>query len=151
LIIGPMFSLRATIAKLIGAELPKERIIDGRDFWQILSGRKSAQSPHDALYFYWGKELQAVRSGKWKLHLPHPYRHLEFTGKDGQPGKDSYPNLELSLFDLDADIGETTNLAGKHPEVVKKLMQFVERAREDLGDSRTQREGKNIRQAGRLK
>lgn len=139
-----------TIAKLIGAELPKERTIDGRDFWQILSGQKAANSPHDALYFYWGQELHAVRSGKWKLHLPHPYRHLEYAGKDGQPGKDSYPNLELSLFDLEKDIGETTNLADKHPEVVKELMVFVERVREDLGDSLTQRKGKNIRPAGKL-
>ncbi len=142
--------LLPTIAKLIGAELPKERIIDGRDFWQILSGQKAARNPHDALYFYWGRELHAVRSGKWKLHLPHSYRHLEFAGKDGQPGKDLNPNLELSLFDLEKDIGETTNLAAKHPEVVKELMTFVERAREDLGDSLVKRDGKNIRPAGKL-
>lgn len=142
--------LLPTIAKLVGAELPKERIIDGRDFWQILSGAKAARNPHDALYFYWGRELHAVRSGKWKLHLPHAYRHLEYAGKDGQPGKDSYPNLELSLFDLERDIGESTNLAGKHPEVVKEMMKFVERAREDLGDSLVKREGRNIRPAGIL-
>lgn len=142
--------LLPTIARLVGAELPKERIIDGRDFWQILSGQKAARSPHDALYFYWGRELHAVRSGKWKLHLPHSYRHLENAGKDGQPGKDVYPNLELSLFDLEKDMGETMNLAGKHPEVVKELMTFVERAREDLGDSLVKREGKNIRPAGKL-
>lgn len=141
--------LLPTIASLLGAELPKQRI-DGRDFRQVLSGQKTAQSPHDALYFYWGNALHAVRSGKWKLHLPHPYRHLDYAGKDGQPGKDTNPKLELSLFDLENDIAETVNLVGKHPEVVKELMQFVEHAREDLGDSLTQRVGKNIRQAGRL-
>lgn len=141
--------LLPTLAKLIGAEIPKDRIIDGRDIWPILSGKK-AKSPHDALYFYWGKELQAVRSGKWKLHLPHTYRFIETAGADGKPGKDTYPKIELSLYDLEADIGETTNVADKHPEVVKQLMVFVERAREDLGDSLTKREGKNLRPAGKI-
>lgn len=141
--------LLPTLAKLVGAEVPKDRIIDGRDIWPILSGKK-AKSPHDALYFYWGRELQAVRSGKWKLHLPHTYRFIETPGADGKPGKGAYPKIELSLYDLEADIGETKNLADKHPEVVKRLMAFVERAREDLGDSLTKREGKNIRPAGKI-
>lgn len=143
--------LLPTLAKLIGAQTPKDRTIDGRDIWPILVSRpgKKAKSPHDALYFYWGRELQAVRSGKWKLHLPHTYRFIETPGADGKPGKDTYLKIELSLYDLEADIGETTNLADKHPEVVKQLMVFVERAREDLGDSLTKREGKNVRPAGR--
>lgn len=141
--------LLPTLAKLIGAQTPKDRIIDGLNIWPILSGKK-VKSPHDALYFYWGKELQAVRAGKWKLHLPHTYRFIETPGANGKPGKDTYPKLELALYDLEADIGETTNLADKHPEVVKQLMVFVERARADLGDSLTQREGKNVRLAGRL-
>ncbi|MFN0110607.1 MAG: sulfatase [Blastocatellia bacterium] len=142
--------LLPTLAKLIGAEVPKDRIIDGLDIWPILSGKKAAKTPHDALYFYWGRELQAVRSGKWKLHLPHTYRFIETPGADGKPGKDTYPKIELSLYDLEADIGETTNLADKHPEVVKQLMTFVERARADLGDSLTKREGKNVRAAGKI-
>jgi arylsulfatase A-like enzyme len=140
--------LLPTLAKLIGAETPKDRIIDGRDIWPLITSKKSARTPHDALYFYYGRELQAVRSGKWKLHLPHTYRFIEIPGADGKPGKDTYPKLELSLYDLESDIGETTNLADKHPEVVKQLMVFVERAREDLGDSLTKREGKNVRPAG---
>ncbi len=91
-----------------------------------------------------------MRAGKWKLHLPHTYRFIEKAGGEGKPGKDTYPMLELSLYDLEADIGETTNLANKHPEVVKQLMVFVERAREDLGDSLTKREGKNVRPVGKL-
>ncbi|MBS1790407.1 MAG: sulfatase [Acidobacteria bacterium] len=140
--------LLPTLAKLIGAEVPKDRIIDGLDIWPILSGKK-VKSPHDALYFYWGKELQAVRAGKWKLHLPHTYRFIETPGADGKPGKDTYPKIELSLFNLETDIGETKNLADKYPEVVKQLMVFVERAREDLGDSLTKRDGKNVRPAGK--
>ena len=75
--------LLPTLAGLAGATLSSERIIDGRDIWPVLSGRKNAAAPHDALYFYWGEELHAVRRGKWKLHLPHPYQSLDAAGSDG--------------------------------------------------------------------
>jgi arylsulfatase A-like enzyme len=142
--------LLPTIAKLASAEVPKDRIIDGLDIWPMLSDGRETRSPHDALYFYWGKELHAVRSGKWKLHLPHPYQHLESAGGDGAPGRYVRQSLELSLFDLEKDVGETRNVAGKYPDVVKQLMSFVERARADLGDALTNREGKNVREPGRL-
>jgi hypothetical protein len=50
------------------------------------------------------------------------------------PGKSVRKELELSLFDLESDIGETTNLAGEYPEVVKRLEAAAERMRADLGD-----------------
>jgi arylsulfatase A-like enzyme len=142
--------LLPTIAKLAGAKISKDRMIDGRDIWQLLSGKRAAQSPHEALYFYWGRELHALRSGKWKLHLPHSYQHLEEAGGGGSPGRYVRREIGLSLFDLELDMGETTNVAGQHPEVVKRLMTLAERAREDLGDSLTNREGKNVRLAGKL-
>lgn len=142
--------LLPTVAKLAGAEIPKDRIIDGLDIWPLLNGKMTPAGPHDALYFYWGKELHAVRSGRWKLHLPHPYRHLELPGGGSKPGRYTQLKIELSLFDLERDVGETTNLAEKRPEVVARLMTFVERARADLGDALTGREGKNLRPAGQL-
>jgi arylsulfatase A-like enzyme len=138
-----------TFAALAETPVPMDRIIDGRDAWSVLSGRR-ATDPHDALYFYWGTELHAVRSGKWKLHLPHPYQALEAAGADGVPGKYERREIDLSLFDLDSDPGESTNVAGANPNVVRSLMVFVERAREDLGDSLTKRVGKNVRPPGRL-
>lgn len=142
--------LLPTIAKLAGVDLPKDRIIDGRDMWPVLSTKKGVTSPHDVLYFYWGKELHAVRRGQWKLHLPHPYRHLEEAGKDGKPGRDTQQKIELALFNLDNDPSEANNVADKYPQVIKELLPFVELAREDLGDALTQREGRNVRQAGKL-
>jgi arylsulfatase A-like enzyme len=135
-----------TIAARAGAALPRERI-DGVDMWPVLSG-KSRDDLHDALYFYWGTALHAVRAGKWKLHLPHPYQSLDVAGKDGQPGKYVTKELELSLFDLDADPGESVNLVSQHPQVVADLQKVAERARADLGDSLTKRVGANVRPAG---
>jgi arylsulfatase A-like enzyme len=142
--------LLPTIAKLAGAETPKDRIIDGLDIWPLLANRRNARSPHDALYFYWGRELHAVRSGKWKLHLQHPYQHLESASADGKAGRYVRQEQGLALFDLEKDVGETTNVADKNPDVVKVLMTFVERAREDLGDALVKREGRNVREPGRL-
>jgi arylsulfatase A-like enzyme len=142
--------LLPTVAKLAGAEVSKERIIDGLDIWPLLAAKPKAQSLRDAFYFYWGRELHAVRSGKWKLHLPHPYRHLEQAANDGKAGRYVTEQIGLSLFDLEKDPGESANLAEQNPEVVKRMMVYVERAREDLGDALTKREGKNVRPAGQL-
>ena len=142
--------LLPTLAKLAGAPVSTERIIDGRDIWPLLENRAGATTPHDAFYFYWGSELHAVRSGNWKLHLPHPYQSLDVAANDGRPGKYVRKEIELSLFDLQKDPGETTNVATDNPAVVKKLQEYAERAREDLGDSLTKRTGKNVRAPGRI-
>jgi len=142
--------LLPTLAALAGARIPEDRILDGRDIRPLLTGEPGARSPHDALYFYWGAELHAIRSGRWKLHLPHPYQSLELAGNDGAPGKYVRKTIELSLFDLESDAGETTNVADRNPEVVKQLLEHAERAREDLGDTLTNRTGKNVRPAGKM-
>ncbi len=138
-----------TLAKLAGAPVSSERTIDGRDIWPLLAAERGARAPHDALYFYWGAELHAIRSGKWKLHLPHPYQSLESAGSDGNPGRYVRKEIGLSLFDLEKDPGETTDVAGRNRSVVKDLLAYAERARDDLGDSLTSRVGRNVRPAGK--
>jgi arylsulfatase A-like enzyme len=142
--------LLPTIAKLAGAELPKHKI-DGLDIWPLIAGKPNAKNPHDAYYFYWNRELQAVRSGKWKLHFPHKYISLDDKpgGKDGRPARYVQRETPLALFDLAEDMGETTNVAAKHPEIVKRLKELADKAREDLGDSATRQEGKGVRPPGR--
>jgi arylsulfatase A len=144
--------LLPTVARLAGAseKIPSDRVIDGRDIWPLLANERNVQAPHDALYFYWGTELHAIRSGRWKLHLPHPYQSLERAGGDGAPGAYVRKEIELSLFDLEADPAEATNVAERHPDVVKQLQAIAERARDDLGDSLTGRTGKNVRPAGKV-
>ena len=91
--------LLPTLAGLAGAEVPGDRVIDGRDIWPVLSA--GAQSPHEAFFYYDVNTLQAVRSGKWKLRL----------------GK---------LYDLEADIGEGTDVSASHPGIVSLLEGYVD-------------------------
>jgi len=133
--------LLPTFARLAGTKPPRDRVIDGKDIWPLMAGRKGAKSPHEAFYYYQMDQLQAVRSGRWKLHLPMKMKKRNW-------GK-GIPNTPLQLYDLKADIGETNNVAAEHPDVVKRLLTLAERAREDLGD--VNRKGKGQRPAGWVK
>jgi len=90
--------LLPTFAKLTGAEVPTDRVIDGKDILNCLT--EGAESPHESLFYHRIGKLQAVRSGKWKLH---------FKGN--------------KLYDLEADKGEKKNVAKANPSVVKDLKQ----------------------------
>lgn len=140
-----------TVAKLAGAVLP-DHPIDGLDIWPLMSALPGARCPHEAYYFYWNRHLQAVRSGKWKLHFAHDYRSLAGKpgGQDGKPVPYATKQTSLALFDLDHDVAETTNVADKHPEVVERLKALADKARDDLGDSATKQPGKGVRPAGQL-
>jgi arylsulfatase A-like enzyme len=139
-----------TVAGLAGAELPKQKI-DGLDIWPLISSQPGAQSPHEAYFFYWGRELQAVRSGRWKLHFPHTYQTLAGRpgGSDGKAVFYRQTRTPLALYDLEKVPGETTNLVDQHLDVVERLTALANHARADLGDSATQQQGKGVRSPGR--
>jgi len=138
-----------TLAGLAGVALP-ELPIDGRDIRALLEGKPGAKSPQEAYFFYWNRELQAVRGGRWKLHFPHGYRTLAGKpgGSDGKPADYSDARTGLALYDLEADPGEKDNVADKHPEEVERLKKLADRMRDDLGDSATNTEGKGVRPPG---
>jgi arylsulfatase A-like enzyme len=132
--------LLPTFALLARAEPPKDRVIDGHDIWPLLSGQAGARSPYQAFYYYFVDQLQAIRSGKWKLYLPLRERRRNLRG-DVAPAP-----APARLYDLEADLGETVNLADDHPDVVHRLMALADLARDDLGDA--DRPGKSQRPAG---
>jgi arylsulfatase A len=142
-----------TIARLCGAKLPSHKI-DGLDIWPLLAGDAGAKNPHEAYYFYYAdNELQAVNSGRWKLVLPHTYRTLDGKqgGRDGLPV--NYTQRKVAkpeLYDLENDIGEHHDVASEHRDEVERLLALAEKSREELGDSLTGRNGKNVREPGRL-
>lgn len=162
--------LLPTIAKLTEAEQPDLKI-DGLDISSLILGDASERSPHEAIFIYAGEELQAVRSGEWKLHFAHDY--LTVAGEPGRGGKPANFNnlkpasitqsgiqgiatrhgyqvahIDLALFNMKTDPGERTNVASKHPEVVARLTHLAATIRRELGDELTSTKGSEIRAAG---
>ena len=141
-----------TVANLVGAKLPAHPI-DGKDIWPLIAGKEGATSPHDAYFFYYGSRLEAMRMGKWKLHFPHRYRTMNGRpgGTDGIPTLYSQAEIGLSLFDLENDIGESTDVKAEHPEIVATMQELAAKARAELGDGAMKLKGSGVRKAGRLK
>ena len=134
-----------TIATLAGAPMPDKKI-DGKDIGPLLRGEDGAKSPHESMSFYYGnQELQALRSGKWKLILPHTYRTIEKAGADGTSGKHGKATAGLELYDLEKDPGETQNQAATEPAVLQQLSALAEATRGELGDTLTKTKGKGQR------
>ena len=122
-----------TIASIVQTQLPADRTVDGYNILPILSGDPGAKTPYEAFYYYRYERLQAVRSGEWKLHVFRP-----------GVGATSL------LYNLKDDIGETTDVSEKYPDVVKQLEELAGKSRFRLGDIVTGRVGQNLRPLGRL-
>lgn len=120
-----------TFAYLAGARLP-ENPIDGKNVWDIVVGKPDAKNPHDYYPFSTGSNFEGVISGdgRWKLHLPHGYRTLVEAGNDGMPGKYAQKEIGLSLFDMENDPYETTNVLDKYPDVADRLKTYAEEHRQ---------------------
>ena len=99
-----------TIASIVGAELPNNVVIDGKDILPTLLEQQ--KSPHDAFYYYNENTLEAVRSGEWKMRL-----------KNGRP---------IELYNLKLDIGESTNVLDENPSIVNALMKMTELFKREL-------------------
>jgi len=123
-----------TILKITGAKFPRQPRIDGLNIWPILTGEKGAKCPHKAFFFVNHSDIQAVRSGKWKLHIPHTYRIVIRPGADGMPGiqDNTGGKIKLSLYNIEKDPSETKNLAAKNPEVVFRLEKYISDFKKDL-------------------
>ena len=106
--------LLPTFAGLAGAELPDDRVLDGMDIWPVLSGQEE-KSPHEAFFYHSQNNLQAVRSGNWKLHV-----------SDGEA---------VSLYNLENDIGESINILEENPDIVTHLLELIAGFEKDLEEN----------------
>lgn len=101
-----------TACEMAGIKPTKK--IDGISYLPTLLGKPKAQKQHD--FFYWEVNetrgpLQAIRMGNWK-------------------GIEQYQK-PFELYDLSKDIGETTNLADKYPDIVAKIKGLMVSTRTD--------------------
>ncbi|TWT84720.1 Arylsulfatase precursor [Planctomycetes bacterium CA13] len=118
-----------------GVQLPRDRKIDGKNIFHLLTGETSP-SPHQTFHYYNGLNLQAVRKGKWKLHLPRTIADQPYWAKraGGNRMKIHLSLKQPMLFNLDTDVGEKTNVYSQHPELVAELMKEAKRIRAEVGD-----------------
>ncbi|KJD37297.1 arylsulfatase [Tamlana sedimentorum] len=113
--------LLPTFAKLSGAQIPDDRVIDGKDVFHTIQGK--SKTPNQYFFYHSKGNLEAVRSGKWKLRI---------SGKQSP-----------SLYNLENDIGETTNVIKSHPDIESKLRLAIQDFESEIKN--------NIRPAGFVK
>lgn len=101
--------LLPTAVALAGATLPSDRTYDGVNLLPYLTGQRT-DAPHETLY--WRRDEQiGVRHGDWKL-----------VRVGTRPAE---------LYDLANDVGETRDVAAKHPETVARLTALYDAWRRD--------------------
>ena len=125
-----MHDILPTLAALAGAKLPADRVLDGRDISGVLQAADggdpvAAAGPHDSFLYFLGLDLEAVRKGSWKLRLD-----------DG------------TLYNLATDLGEKSDVAANHPDIVAELRALAAAADADLGQTGI---GPGCRPLGRVK
>jgi arylsulfatase A-like enzyme len=117
-----------------GVELPSDRTIDGKNIVDLLTG-ETDKSPHEFFYYYNGLNLQAIRQGNWKLHLPRTKADQPYWAKKGGGARKPYLTLNKPLlFDLEKDLAEKSNVLSRQPGVVSELMTESARIRAEIGD-----------------
>lgn len=135
-----------TFAALAGAKVPQDRVIDGEDIRHLFHGDDHKANREKVYFYYLRVHLQAVRRGRWKLHLPRPAEPAgaaPFSRNTHIAPTDRIGFDRPFLVDLSTDPGERINVADKQPEVVERLLGLAEAMRKDLGDY--DQVGKNMR------
>ena len=131
-----------TFAALSGGLLSANKI-DGHDITPLLTGTKGAASPYEVFYYYRRRQLQAVRWGDWKWHLPLANTFPNWTTANqkgrGRPGK---------LVNLKTDLAEKVDVTAANPKVMVKMRELVAQAEATMGNE--DRQGKEQRPATTL-
>jgi arylsulfatase A len=118
--------LLPTAVTLAGGTVPTQPEIDGRDLSALLFA-KTSESPREAHYYFDGYDLEAVRQGPWKLALKP--QHAAMGAKVPDDATGDAPRL----YNLDKEIGEKTNLADQHPDIVTKLKALADPMNAKIG------------------
>lgn len=119
----------ATVAAITGSDLPHDAAEDSFSLLPVLDGiAQEPIRPYLLTQAFRGSKTLSIRRGRWK-YIDHP----------GSGGNDysvpplsafalpeAAPEAPCQLYDVAADPGETTNLASRHPEIVRELQALLE-------------------------
>jgi len=119
--LGSTMDIFTTVSRLVGAKLPKDRIMDGVDLSQTLLKQKP--SPRKTLIYYRGTKVYAIRMGAYKAHFyTQEARRVSPLTKQNPP----------LLYNLDHDPGELYNLAKQHPGIIAQMLAYLEKHKAEL-------------------
>ncbi|WP_283432401.1 sulfatase family protein [Neorhodopirellula lusitana] len=118
-----------TLSEIIGAPIPNDRDYDGVTLTPLFTGNKITRSEQKPFYYYNCENLQAVRVGDWKLHLPRTKEQLPFWSQKKQKAIQT-----PELFNLEKDPAEKHDVAAQYPERVSELMALANATRLKLGE-----------------
>ena len=126
-----------TLAKLIGVEPPKDRVIDGRDISPLMFDPNSGPVRDTHLYFSRGGTLEAIRTGEWKLFLNAPTANgNKATNKATNIRKDEVTDANPGLFNIVTDVGETKDISTAHPDIVARLRGLADQREAEIQSNR---------------
>ena len=120
-----------TLSEIIDVPLPEDRIYDGVSLTPLFSGEQIARNHEAPFYYYNCENLQCVRVGDWKLHLPRTKRQMPWWSTAAGKAK---PIAAPELYNLSTDVSEKNNVASQNPERVSEMMALAEQTREKLGE-----------------
>jgi len=115
-----------TLLGIARVPIPEKQKIDGVSLVPVLRGEK--ESVRETMFTQW--QGAVVRRGSWKLIEYPPYvptaAEIESArAKAAKKKKEFSPpeskRLAIELYNLADDLGETRNLAGEKPELVREL------------------------------
>ncbi len=123
-----LVDIMATLASVVGIDLPSNAAEDSFDFKDVLLGKGDGKPVRE----FTMQGPGAIRHGKWK-YISRPYRirtknNPERVNTYSLP--DTAPGHKSQLYNLEADHGETTNLFFKNANMAKKLADELRRNRE---------------------
>jgi arylsulfatase A len=98
------YDIFPTVLQVAGAALPADRVYDGQNIWPLVTGSGEIKREQPFIWVYLDN-VTALREGRWKLHVGN--RESAFA--------------EPELYDVEADPGETRNVARDNPDVVTRL------------------------------
>jgi arylsulfatase A-like enzyme len=124
--------LLPTLASLAGGSMPDDRRIDGDNIAALVGLDGPAVDDDRSFFFIAGANIEAVRVGRWKLHVRKGGTEI------------------CELYDLVDDIGEANDVAAGHPDIVAELLALIEAGRADLGDQASGIIGSGCRPIGRV-
>lgn len=119
-----------TLSEVAGSPLPTDRVYDGESLLPLLDGEVLKRGPNEAFYYYNCENLQAVRRGDWKLHLPRKMEQIPFWDRNKGFCKLTQP----VLYNLRTDQGESQDVAGANPDLVRQMLGLAQEMRKELGE-----------------